>query len=305
MDTNSYQAPDLASVLRTLAQYAPPVPNTSEAALNHNVSANTEATGDDDYEPIEDPGSFSAPQAFSASHWTPSTNLITAPTTTTDGAPQSYYQNGHGATGRTTGTSTPQHSATPIPGPTPTPSAVDPSTITDWSTALKCVMKTVARSEAIQVRVRKMIQVQHDHEKQWFEGRKALLEKQSARAEGKKKLDAVLLSVGGIVPTSSTVSTPEDDAAEIKRYDIKVHRAATEMVKAMTTELEHLGIPFFGTKSHLIVARSSADGHTPTSSGPGPGQGQGQLQLQQALTATELNKLQRRMLELLEDMCKE
>jgi hypothetical protein len=37
-----------------------------------------------------------------------------------------------------------------------------------------------------------MIKVQHEHEEQWLNSRKALIEKQSAREEGQKKLDEVL-----------------------------------------------------------------------------------------------------------------
>jgi L-rhamnose mutarotase len=37
-----------------------------------------------------------------------------------------------------------------------------------------------------------MIKVQHEHEQQWWEGRKALIERQKARKEGQKKLDDVL-----------------------------------------------------------------------------------------------------------------
>jgi hypothetical protein len=37
-----------------------------------------------------------------------------------------------------------------------------------------------------------MMKVQHEHEEQWFNSRKALIEKQGAREEGQKKLDEVL-----------------------------------------------------------------------------------------------------------------
>lgn len=41
-----------------------------------------------------------------------------------------------------------------------------------------------------------MIKVQHEHEEQWWNGRKALVEKQEARKEGKKRLDEVLYAQG-------------------------------------------------------------------------------------------------------------
>lgn len=37
-----------------------------------------------------------------------------------------------------------------------------------------------------------MIKTQHEHEVQWWAGRKALVEKQEARVEGQKHLDSVL-----------------------------------------------------------------------------------------------------------------
>jgi len=159
-------------------------------------------------------------------------------------------------------------------------------------------MKTVARSDAIQMRIRKLIQVQHEHEKQWWEGRKALVERQSARAEGQKKLDDVLRSVGGMVPPSNLGQTPEDHAAELKRYDMKVYRASTEMAKAMSTELKTLGVPFFGMNPELVMRQSNdpAEGDYDTNDGGG-----GARKLKEG----ELMTLQRRMLELLEDMCKE
>lgn len=53
-------------------------------------------------------------------------------------------------------------------------------------------MRTVGQNESIQQRIRFLIQRQHDHEKQWWRGRVALVEKQKARAEKKKELDEVL-----------------------------------------------------------------------------------------------------------------
>lgn len=82
----------------------------------------------------------------------------------------------------------------------------DPSVITAWSAALKCVMRTVAQNEALQSKIRRLIQTQHDHERQWWEGREALLEKQETRGEKKKKLDEVLRSVGGSVAASAEVT---------------------------------------------------------------------------------------------------
>lgn len=83
------------------------------------------------------------------------------------------------------------------PQPRPRPSAppipsVDPSTITTWPGALRYVMRTVGQNEETQSRIRGMIRSQHRHEKQWFQGRGALLKQQQSRPQKQRELDAVL-----------------------------------------------------------------------------------------------------------------
>lgn len=68
----------------------------------------------------------------------------------------------------------------------------DPSTITTWPAALRYVMRTVGQNEETQLRIRGLIRSQHSHEQQWWKGRETLLEKQQARGDKKKELDAVL-----------------------------------------------------------------------------------------------------------------
>lgn len=94
-------------------------------------------------------------------------------------------------------TATPNNAKTDLP---------DPSAITAWPAALKYVMRTVAQNEALQHRIRRLIQTQHDHERKWWETREALLNKQKTRAERKKKLDEVLRSVGGTVTTGPEIT---------------------------------------------------------------------------------------------------
>jgi G3E family GTPase len=68
----------------------------------------------------------------------------------------------------------------------------DPTTITTWPAALRYVMRTVGQNEETQLRIRGLIRSQHNHERQWWKGRETLLEKQQARGDRKKELDAVL-----------------------------------------------------------------------------------------------------------------
>jgi hypothetical protein len=82
---------------------------------------------------------------------------------------------------------------------------------------------------------------------------------------------------------------------------MKVYKASIEMVAAMTTELRNLGVPFFGMKSDL--QRTSQDGET--SAGYEPRHDLIQEDSKATLGQDELRKLQKRMLELLEDLCKD
>ncbi|PGH33919.1 hypothetical protein GX50_03240 [[Emmonsia] crescens] len=166
----------------------------------------------------------------------------------------------------------------------------DPSTITAWPAALKYVMKTVAQNEATQSKIKRLIHTQHGHEKQWWGGREALLSKQAGREEKKKQLDEVLRSVGGVVAKDSDGPNPQDDKAELDTYDRKVYKALTTMSKALDAELRNLGIPFF-TIQHRLVDWSSDPVSDSHSSG--------------LLKPDELTALQLRMLQLLEDLCKD
>ncbi|KAG0161368.1 hypothetical protein PDIDSM_8902 [Penicillium digitatum] len=177
-------------------------------------------------------------------------------------------------------------------------SASDSSTITTWPAALKYVMRTVGQNEETQARIRGLIRSQHRHEQQWFQAREALLKQQQGRPEKQRELDAVLRAIGA--PVKEEVGTTEKElAAEIATYDGKVHRAAVQMGDAIIAELRSLCIPFFTLRKDLIQDAP-------------PIIEDSQLRSQTELTGTpsspisksELVKLQQRMLELLEDLCK-
>ena len=82
-------------------------------------------------------------------------------------------------------------------------------------------------------------------------------------------------------------------------FDSKVHRASIEMVGAMSTELKGLGVPFFGVPEWLM--RHVEDATPSGRSHQKDQRHEGEEAVR--LTKEELLKLQRRMLELLEDMC--
>ncbi|TAQ90584.1 hypothetical protein B7494_g1111 [Chlorociboria aeruginascens] len=161
------------------------------------------------------------------------------------------------------------------PNSVPAQKLIDPASITEWSSGLRC-----------------MIKVQHDHEEQWWKGREALVEKQKAREEGQKKLDAVLKAVGGSVTPGASNVSPEELARELETFDMKVYKAQMQMVREMTSRLRSHGVPFFGTKVELIrVTRKEVMDSTKDEKG--------------MIDEEELVKLQRKMLSLLEDLCED
>jgi hypothetical protein len=156
-----------------------------------------------------------------------------------------------------------------------------------------------------------MIKVQHEHEEQWWEGRKALIERQKARKEGQKKLDDVLYvhflslsigdsltayrkAVGGSTAAGTSNTSPEELEKELETFDMKVYKAQTQMVKEMSTKLRGLGVPFFGTRVDLVRSTGKESSGTEGSVG---------LEEKGMIDEVELVRLQRKMLAILEDLC--
>ncbi|KFX86185.1 hypothetical protein V490_09184, partial [Pseudogymnoascus sp. VKM F-3557] len=178
----------------------------------------------------------------------------------------------------------------PQPQPAPAAPIQDASKITDWPTALRCVMRSVASNERVVGEIRKLIQTQHEHETQWCAGRRELAMKIDARKVGQKKLDDVLRAVGGQVTENPT--PPSDGAEELRTFDAKVYRAQCQMVVEMGGKLQRLGVPFFGTRPELIRYDGGVDG---AADDRAEGDGKG-------ITESELLEMQRRMLGILEDL---
>ncbi|KAL2855058.1 hypothetical protein BJX68DRAFT_231379 [Aspergillus pseudodeflectus] len=276
--SQDYNSADLTSILKTLSAFSSQTANNNA----HQSLINLDEE-DNDYEP---------PDAV-----TPSLPKHSHPPSSSSSAHHSRLNS----------------TAAPAPAPAPIPiSSSRPqrqqqaqpkdspaATITTWPAALKQVMRTVAANEHIQQRIRFLIQRQHDHERQWWKGREALLQKQKSRAEKKRELDEVLRSVGAPVDEKN-ISTAEEDAAEIKYYDGKVYKASKDMANAMTLELKTLHVPFFCIKQSLVVGVIAdlkgdlGQGHASIT-----GDSQGRI------SVDELSALQQRMMELLQDLCKE
>jgi len=250
MAGDSYQVPDLASVLRTLASLAPQdQKNGAEESLRQQIHESQRQP------PI---GPHQTPQLL----------------------PQSAKLQKSTAFVQTAGQK-----------------LTDPATIIDWPSGLRCVMKTVAAHDNIIKEIRRMITIQQEHEEQWWNGRKALLQRQEARKEGQKKLDEVLKAVGGAVAVGNTKSGSDEAVEELKTFEMKVYRAQHQMVKEMSAKLKSLGVPFFGTKTELV--RKPGTDPTPIGGFGAPGE------TRKLINEIELVELQRRMLNLLEELCDE
>jgi Protein of unknown function (DUF2458) len=73
---------------------------------------------------------------------------------------------------------------------------------------------------------------------------------------------------------------------------MKVYKAQLEMNRQMSSRLRECGVPFFGTKSELVRSRAQA--------------GAGRMEDPKTngmIEESELLKLQRKMLSILEDLC--
>ncbi|KAL9619817.1 MAG: hypothetical protein Q9160_005557 [Pyrenula sp. 1 TL-2023] len=188
---------------------------------------------------------------------------------------------------------TPTSKAAP-PRPSSTALA-DPSTITEWRAAQKYVTFTVAQNEATVARIKRLIKKQHDHERQWWEGRKALVTKQSGRVEGKKAVDDLLKAMGGNVgalTATHSSSTTDENAEELRKYDGKIYKALTEMARAIDGELRGMSVPFFAIKHDLVMLDNGNQYAVK--------KGDGGKDIR--LSRGELQELQKRMLQLLEDL---
>lgn len=82
---------------------------------------------------------------------------------------------------------------------------------------------------------------------------------------------------------------------------MKVYKASIDMVTAMATELRNLGVPFFGVRSDLLGITQLGE----TSPGYEARNDVVQRDSKARLKQDTLKKLQKRMLELLQDLCKD
>ncbi|KAI9816368.1 MAG: hypothetical protein M1826_001835 [Phylliscum demangeonii] len=284
MAHSSSPTPDLAIVLQTLAQFCRPLPTipTRLPVPIASISPNTIATpapslpvtassaARTELDPDREEGEYEPAEVMAVdSHLS-------------DPAPAHLPSGSQLAAPRVADSMLPPRASSPA--------MAEPTLIVDWPSALRCVMKLAARNGDFIATIKRMVQTQHDDERRWWVAREDLIQKQKVRREDQKKLDDVLCD--------------EDDANELLLYDRKVHLTWSAMTKAYHEKLERMGVPFFGTRPQLIV---KADGGPLTTAGVmvhGQGKGKGPAE-EKGIRQDELDKLQQRMFQLLEDLATE
>ena len=167
--------------------------------------------------------------------------------------------------------------------------SLDPSRITTWPAAQKYVIDNIYRSESLASKIRQLINNQNNQERQWWEERESLIRKHRGRAEKEKQVAAMLQSMGGIAAASPVAPSSGDEDSELRRCDLKTHKATMKLAAEIDRELRSLGVPFYAIKHELVILEDRKD----------EGTHQGKLD------KSELRELQRRMLQLLEELIKD
>jgi Protein of unknown function (DUF2458) len=162
----------------------------------------------------------------------------------------------------------------------------DASTITTWQAALKHVTKHLASDENFANRIRHLISAQHKHEQQWYDGRLNLISTQSSRSTTSAQVSALLHSIGGRAVGAKPIDT-DANQKELEAYDKKVYAGLVAMAADFDRQLRGLGVPFYAIKHELVILEEWQE-----SLGAEKGR----------LDRGELRELQKKMLQLLEDL---
>lgn len=107
----------------------------------------------------------------------------------------------------------------------------------------------------------------------------------------------------------SDSDTAIEEADELRVFDTKVYRAQLQMVKEMSTKLKSMGVPFFGTRTELVRVSGPKDGmikkdKKEEASGLNlDGSSEVKKEEGRKIDEEDLIGLQRRMLDILEDLC--
>lgn len=175
---------------------------------------------------------------------------------------------------------------------TPKYDAPDASTITTWPAALKHVTRYLVPNEQFAVKIKHMISEQHKHERQWWAGREAIVERQKGRPGTSQQVSDILKSLGA-APAKQAPSLPganqiKASEAELATYDEKVYKALVAMTADYDRQFREMGIPFYAIKHELVILKD----------GPEKIPGEHKNKIDKG----ELRELQKRMCQTLEDL---
>ncbi|PNS15767.1 hypothetical protein CAC42_4219 [Sphaceloma murrayae] len=178
------------------------------------------------------------------------------------------------------------------PSRQPAGPVVDPATITEWSAGLRCISKIAAQNPNFAPAIKRMISNQRKNEMDWYAKRQELKREQAQRGSTLNELNSIMKSIGAASAQPSHQPRSEEELrAELLAFDTKIHRAQVHMINAMTAELKALGVPFFGTRSDVLLERGGAADDT--------------LKIPAKISSEDLRGLQQRMITYLEDMYKD
>ncbi|KAK5094850.1 hypothetical protein LTS08_008469 [Lithohypha guttulata] len=170
---------------------------------------------------------------------------------------------------------------------TPTnPAIPDASSITTWPAAVKHVTKYIVADEQASSRIKHLVNEQHKHEEQWWRQRQEIVTRHAGRAGNQAIVTDILKELGGLAGPVAKVDEAADKN-ELETFDKKVYQSLTQMTQDFDRQLKKLGVPFFAIKHDLILLDGGKDG-----SGSTVGK----------LDKGELRELQKRMLQILEDL---
>ncbi|KAF2235399.1 hypothetical protein EV356DRAFT_531843 [Viridothelium virens] len=298
MDSNSSQTPDLATVLARLKEYAPPQQQNTQG---HEQLAH--AWHQPEQQSIQSHDQMNQDWQQSYRHNIPFQ----------DQQSQTRQQSLHVQESeeyrdpRSTGIRSPlrEDSKQLIEAKDPPHRLVaGAATVIDWPSGLRLVSRAAAQNSWFGEQIKKMIRDQRRHEQQWYMQRQDFKQQMASRGKGIQQVQNVLQSLGSQAKVDTAALTPKEQEEELRKFDAKIYKAQCGMANAMSAELKALGVPFFGIEGSLIVKSSNDSSADPvgakglSTSSDAPLQ-PGQIQKE------ELVKLQRQMLQYLEDMYKD
>jgi len=219
MEPFSQPHPDLASILQTLSAYAPAPPDLQpQPTAPQPIPPDNDELEEGEYDP---------------SDYDPTLPFLT---------------NSAGAEAQYPAVPPQQPTIQPRATPPAKPRTPSPASITSYPAALRHITAHILPDPQKSHRIRRLIQTQHEHERQWWSARRDLLRRISSREEGRKKIDDVLASVGGLVTAEKRpVQDGEMEAEqELRLFERKVWKAQGDMVRDAERELAGVGVPFFG-----------------------------------------------------------